>query len=867
MQQAATTELQQLLSTPPSGFTGNPANTHAVAHAALQALRDAGDPQFLFLRSILELSDAPTNAHHHQQEELLFHCITGCRHVLLSKWKTASRPLIQSVRDHFMALGNTTTLSRTIRLAYYNASASFWKRGWNQNQNQSDNNNTNTNDMPSQSQSQRTTPQEQSLLDSIVQARQQQQQSLPIPQLTTKADLFQYLDSYMMSGLSPMALGASYLSTLVGEFAGKSSSNYNMPLEFHKQAHRSFEKEQSAGLDQSLQMAMKALSQVVSMLSQQEQQNTNTVPEDVASAVVQLTMDVIGWEFGTDAWNNVGGLSRATIKGLVRPPASWRDVLMQPEFCKALFHVHGVVVHHSSSNRRPQLAHDLRQLLLLLTSLSGPMFQSQDERKTFCSYLLEGILGLLSTSTAAAAGQLMESSELLDALSMISRLIVNYKLSILVQLPLMHNLFQGVATIGRQLLHENIRECESVGGDLEIMEHREWREEALALVVEAIVLLCGDPWLLYSGSEESRTAAQAALASTLGPLYVEFVTCRTRMARLEEMYFTAHDTELDEVREDISAVDLEEEMTSLAIVGRLDLATSLACLASLFQQLVPQLQSLWDGNVGVVSPQAAGLLEESRLVTMYIGHLLTDDNAGETPVIPDAVIVACQNGDAVTNAIVSAVQTLHQFSQLQASKIAVHPADPRLSPLLAKSFLWFLNRWAPAYILPVEYSTSKMPSTILKAWSSNEAVQESVSFVVTLCLHYHCYWPHERQVQDSAALLLLSMAKRCRQMRLAMVATPSFRQLITFHCLTSGIRHSAPPAEFESTVRSMAGNANINLDMLRGYQRLPYDIKSIILTALLVGCSEYDDENSKSLMNDCLKAIHDAFSSLVHVLS
>jgi hypothetical protein len=186
---------------------------------------------------------------------------------------------------------------------------------------------------------------------------------------------------------------------------------------------------------------------------------------------------------------------------------------------------------------------------------------------------------------------------------------------------------------------------------------------------------------------------------------------------------------------------------------------------------------------------------------------------------------------------------------------------------LAKSFLWFLNQWVPAYNSPKDYgaSSSKMSSSILKALSSTEKVQESVNFVIMLCLHYHCYWPHEGQVQDNAAVLLLSLAKRCPQMRLAMVSSPSFRQLLSFHCLTSGIRHSAPPAEFEATVN--ANHHQLSPEMLRGYQRLPYDIKSKILSALLVGCSEHGDEHSKALLNDCLKALHDAFSSLVHVLT
>lgn len=717
-----------MLSTPPEGFQGNLRNTAAVAHAQLQTLRDSGDTSFLFLRTVLENTQHPQTTP--QTEELLFHCITGFRHVLLTKWNTFSTAFRGAVRDYFLRLGGVTNFSRTIRMASYNASATFWKRQW-------------QDEKVVNIQQQR--PEEHALLETL----KSRQQHLQITPLAGKSELFAYLEEGLGQPGPQMLEAATFLSILLGEFAGKSASNYNMPLEFHRRVHMEFGGD---WLDKSLQMSMHALSQVVNMITTKP--DVDDFQEELVLSIVQLTVDIIGWDFA-DAWDSsIMGMS-VIARTVIRPPDSWREYLMQPEFIKAVFHVHGVIVH-----KRPKLGHALRQLLLLMASVHGPMFKSIEERKAFANFLLEGILGLLSTATSAAA---KESSELMDTFSMISRLIVNYKMSILVQLPLMTQLFQGMAMIGRHLLHENLKECESVAGDLESMEHQEWREEALNLLLEGIVMVCGDPWLLYSGNEEQRNSARAALATTLGPMYTDFITCRTRMARLEEKYLTAHETELDEVREEIFAVDLEEEMAALSNIGRLDLSAALACLSTLFQQLVPQLQSLWDGNVGEVTPDAAGLLEESRLVVMYIGHLLTDDNNGESPQVPDSIVIACQHDGEVTNSIVQAVETLHRFAQFQASKITVHPADPRLSPLLAKSFLWFLNRWAPAYILPVGYSAATPKSPILQSWSSPEAVQEAVSFCETLSLHYHCCWPHERQVQESAASLLLSMARRCSQ--------------------------------------------------------------------------------------------------------
>ena len=109
----ATTELQQLLSSPPpQGFQGNPNNPAAIAHAQLQALRDAGDPSFLFLRVTLELSSlalgqlAGSAQLQPQQEELLFHCITGVRHVLLTKWSTFSTGFTITLKNYCLANPN-----------------------------------------------------------------------------------------------------------------------------------------------------------------------------------------------------------------------------------------------------------------------------------------------------------------------------------------------------------------------------------------------------------------------------------------------------------------------------------------------------------------------------------------------------------------------------------------------------------------------------------------------------------------------------------------------------------------------------------------------------------------------------------------
>lgn len=843
---SATAELQHLLSlaVPGHAAANNPI---AVAHAALQHLRESGDEHFLFLRTVLELAAQQQQQQANlsaSQEELLFHCVAGCRQVFLWQWPAYSSTFLAAVCDFMSSLGGATT-SRTVRLACYTTAVCFWKRRWNDGSDASVENGATA-----------AHPREHALLQAL--------QSVPLPNrvsLVTKHDLFNHLDQLFQQQTTQ---AAELTACLLGEFAGRSAVVYRLPLEFHKQAHSSFEKE--GALNHCLKLSMGALSQVVQRIADQP----HAINVEQALAVVQLTTDVIGWEFGLAAWDT-GAVGASGIgRTILRPPVEWREYLARPDFVGACFHVHEIVASQAadtkSSRHMVTLAQNIRQVLLLLASLSGPMFVDAEQRKLYASYVLEGTLKLLQTSCNKELSE-GTSSELLDTFQLISRLIVNFRLSVLVELPNLFPLLQGVTSVGTQLLTDNVKECEEARGDIECMEHREWREEALGLLLDCTVKLCGDPWLLYSGSEESRKSAQVSLSAVLGPLYEGFVRCRTRMASLEEHYLVSNEAELEEVKEEIIAIDQEEEMSSVSTLGRLNLSAAISCLSALFSQTMPQLQSLWEGN-GHVTPETAALLEQSRLLTMYVAQLLTDDNSGESPAIPDAVVTACQDDKSLTGVIAPAVQALIQFADTQVHKIAENPSNVRLSPLLAKSFLWFLHRWAPAYLYPIDYASSNTTNPIITEWSSPEKAQQVISFCISLCIYYQSYWPHERQVQESAGTLLLSLAKRGGHIRSCMVSSQSFHQMVRFHCLTAGIRHCATQSEFEAAILSKAGDEGLpSMDMLWGYQSLSYDDKSRVLTALLVASSDSKDATANAMITELLKNIHDSFTSLVNALS
>ncbi|GFH56279.1 hypothetical protein CTEN210_12755 [Chaetoceros tenuissimus] len=817
-------------------------------HTNLQSLRDNGDPSFLFIRTILELCH---NCSSPQYMELLFHSILGFRHVVLYRWNSFSDSFKSTARDFILGLGlgwNTTeSMNKTCSNACLGTAAAFYKRGWRENCKNS-----------------KVSPQEEMLIAQMSQHSSFCNTSRETLFNMCQQTLLQALNAPSPSSVSTATMSTLFLKNLIGEFSGgNTAASYNCSLDFHKSSHVAFEPHLSG----ILQYSFEGLSSLIPKLSSGEY-------VELADAIVNLTIDVLSWEFGSlgGKWGRTGGT------GLVRPPESWREYLIRPDFLGAIFQVY-VKLRNSSQ----KLNHSLRQLLILLSSITGSVFENKSQKKDYSQFMMEGcisVLGLLMTELSGQSNEYLES-ETIDMCCMITRLVENFRIEGLSQLASFTSLLQAIASLGNVLLKTFVEELKAVEGDVECLENGEWKNEAIGMLLEAICLLCEDHWLISIRGGNAQDAAKSALATALAPLYHSYVSCRIEMAKMEEYYLTANAADLDEVREDIASVQMQEEMTSACSLGRVNLASSLQCLSSLFQTCMPQLQNLFstDGQSDV-SPEAAALLEEARLLVMCACHLLTDDSSGESPLIPEAIINTCspptdsphtfKTGSvdyaASTMAISQIVSTLMGLAEFQASKIANNPYNPHLSPLLAKTLLWFFTRWVPAYVLPSsgEYgyssggATGHAPDSILATWSTPEASSQVLSFCSTLCLHYLTCWPQEIQVLEGCAELLLAIAKRGRDMRVMLMTTPSMEHLCNLHVHTA--------CQIHASSQELVPVANLSKEMMVGYKRIPYKHRARMLKSMLIASSEINDAKSESMFATLLESVKNAFGTLIHAL-
>jgi hypothetical protein len=588
------------------------------------------------------------------------------------------------------------------------------------------------------------------------------------------AALFDHLNGLLVAPFSEnttqsmycATMTSSFLSLLVGEFSGgNSSSRYNLPLEFHKCHHQNFEMSSpKSGLDSTLELGMNTLSNWVGYIlntSNAEAWNCEAFL-DMSSSLLGVTLDVIGWEFG--AGKSPWGFGSVVKEGsvLLRPPKRWREALINPDFLGAMFQVYKVVRvegHVSFPTKRGSVAHQLRQLLLQLASIAlGPIFEDENEHGAYASFLLDGCLNVLEGIVVGMQTRPMDpiteewtSLELVDLLTILSRITTNFGVQTLSRLPTFHRYLSALCTTGRWLLESSLAECTNVKGDIESMENVDWKNDGIAQILQCSDAMADDFWLV-SGKRDEALAVSQALSSLLAPLYGSYCMCRVQMSSMEEHYMIGDGADLDDIREEICALGLEEEMSSAASLGRLNVLGSLTTLSGMFQQCMPKLMALFSGPPlgSEMTPEMAALMEESRMLIVCACHLLTDESPGETPSIPNAVSKACTaaDGSATTEciaAISGLVDMLMKVAEAQATRVSNYPEESTCSPLLSKTLLWFFRRWAAAYIFPTP-DDYKQSGGIYEKWNTAEEAQPVINFCATLCLLYFC-WPLGKLMQ------------------------------------------------------------------------------------------------------------------------
>ncbi|CAM9400550.1 unnamed protein product [Ascophyllum nodosum] len=535
----------------------------------------------------------------------------------------------------------------------------------------------------------------------------------------TKLSLFALLRQGVNEGGFAALRSAKALYALVSEFSSTRATALGLPLEFFKITHAAFDK---IGLDQSLALSMELLGEAVKAVADPEALADASVVELVTTAV-NVCAEVLSWEFKyVEAWQI------PSAQQLITPGPRWRQYLIRPDFLGVVFQVyHRVRVRGNSSSSGGSLPHSLRQLLLQLSSVHGHIFEDEDQRRAYASFLVEGTAAVLSSPLVAgkgthgggrsvaeaAADEEAQADEYIGIASMAMRLVSNFKLASLAPLECFGGFAQQLASLSSRMLHES---AALAGQDDYLEDGKAWRDETFALLLEAWVAMADDP-LVRSGKDP---ALRKGMEDTTFPLYEQYVAHELAVSRAEAEASVGQ--EEDDEEEEIGAADKDEQMCAAACLGRLSPARALATvdlqmrgvsetLACLFETgSVNGRAALLPGGLGL-SPEATGVMEQSRTIVVLATHLVADKDDGDAmvpEVLHDAFLADERAADLLVQLVRSLLKVLEMHATLLGRGIggqggqgrAPVSVSPLLSPYLGGALLWSLTRWASAYLLP-----------------------------------------------------------------------------------------------------------------------------------------------------------------------
>ncbi|KAL1530329.1 hypothetical protein AB1Y20_001238 [Prymnesium parvum] len=477
-----------------------------------------------------------------------------------------------------------------------------------------------------------------------------------------------------------------------------------------------------------------------------------------------LLTTTLSWDFDglAEAMSVQGSADGEARPGLnatvVRPPhddSGWKQLLSGHGLAACVM---GLA--EALSQSQSEGAHEVRQLLIQLASVSPRIFNGGQAHAEYIQLLLQAAAHLLGSD-----GCQRQAAEFVDGATMLQRLVCSGGLEVLLLLSADHfaALLQLLQHATVASLHASL--TRDANGDTPVQAEaydvlmeswvsiltgmREARRTDVAHVKDAVLQLEMAAWRVYEASAQAKLQAAARLAAAL-----------------------ASDEIVDEGEEDDTD---EERHNALAVLGRARLSEAVALLAGAVDERAARLRAFCEHAITSASSGSAhgtgdagleALLEELDLLVQFVAHLAADKSEGAdcpAPPVEIASHASARPEDQPAHVLLERIVQLLQL-QLHALLAAPHPsASPlaaALSPALGLRLLWSLRRFTCTYLMPDEASASVLSPPLLQLWGRDTpGGQALLSLSVEAAIRYLERWSSEPELTLESASLLADLAR------------------------------------------------------------------------------------------------------------
>ena len=223
----------------------------------------------------------------------------------------------------------------------------------------------------------------------------------------------------------------------------------------------------------------------------------------------------------------------------------------------------------------------------------------------------------------------------------------------------------------------------------------------------------------------------------------------------------------------------DDQLISLSNLARLNPGHSVALLNRL---LVERIQLFQDG----LGKYKTGQIQETYLHSLFdhmhwiiliAGYLMGDAGTGEKPIIPSVFLKSNDVPHPVAQFLTNVLHLLDFTSRASATE----DMDV-MSPLVAETLFWFLERWSKSYLFAdadVDY-VDRFPASMKESFGQKSlAAHQMVEFILDKIQANLMLWSGEVEV-TLAAVKLLDSFSRDSTTRSALMHMPKWKLLVHF---------------------------------------------------------------------------------------
>ena len=413
-------------------------------------------------------------------------------------------------------------------------------------------------------------------------------------------------------------VGCSILSALMAEYATTvKSSDVGLAWEIHFKAKKQFE---LTDLKSIFQFCVQALKELTPTLS-------SPIPPERSNLVLRLTTlaeSILSWSFiSINLPKKLISVFESDQNPSLRPGASWKDPILNPQIPQLFFELHMKVRHDA------ELAHHSMACLVQLSSLNGYVFAKKEDRLNYLSNYLTHFMQLLH--------QLQESgnltpNEALAISNIVRKVMLFFPASILTNLhpQLLEEYLQKITQLTCHFMKASASQKNTLDDDSQLFM------EAFEHMLEGWVSIL----------HESQTFPNGFCQNSGG---VEVFDCyvQCNLAAPDGIRGAINDTnesDEDDINdsEEADRQRYKEVLGTIGALGREAPNHTIPLLCNLLEgrlsRLHGQIQRLVQSGSLNIDNVLGDLYEDIHWILLVSGNVLTMDTDGETALIPTEIM-------------------------------------------------------------------------------------------------------------------------------------------------------------------------------------------------------------------------------------